>query len=100
MRLSSSASRVHGEVIQLAFQRAEEALDASVLPWAVPVGALRGYAEQAQTETEQTRGEYRLVVGANEAGLAVALDGGEQDAESVTAALSGSAIKARLARVP
>ena len=55
----------------------EEALDATVLPGCEGGGALVANAEAAKGEAEETGGEDRLVVGAEDAGAAEAFDGVE-----------------------
>lgn len=60
--------------IQFVLERAEEAFDPSVLPRATWLGSLVADAEQAQARSECGRSENRLIVCANEFGLAVDMD--------------------------
>ena len=54
--------RHHLQSIELIFKRAEEALDAAVLPRATRIAALLADAEQEQRATKQTRREDRFIV--------------------------------------
>lgn len=60
--------------VELLFQRADEALDAAVLPRRCLLGAAMTDAEEEGREPEDPRSEHCFVVGPDDARLAVALD--------------------------
>lgn len=62
--------------VEFALQRAEEALDPPVLPRASNLGSLVANAHQSQTRAEGPGGEDGLVVGADQLGASVLVDGG------------------------
>ena len=64
----------HHPPIQLPLQRPEQTLDASVHPWTAGVGSLMANPQPLESEDEQARREYRLVIRANETGATVLLD--------------------------
>ena len=76
----------HLPLIELLFEGAEEAFDATILPGAAGVGALVADAKQFESVLEQAGGEdghfdrlrTGFVVGAYRLGFTVNLDGGEQ----------------------
>ena len=62
----------------LGLQRAEQALDASVLPWAADLGGPVVHAEQEQGEPEAESGEDPFVVGPYEPWPSVKAEGSHE----------------------
>ncbi len=73
-RLIECRKRFNSKLIELGFERAEEALDTAVLPRAAGIGALMADAEQEQREAKRPGGEDGFIVGSHGAGLAVAVN--------------------------
>jgi len=70
--------RVDSELVELALERAEEALDAPILPRAARIGSLMADTEKGECEAERPGSEDGFIVGSHGAGLAVASDGFDQ----------------------
>lgn len=87
----------HAPAVELLFQRAEEALDAAVLPRAMAFDGLVFDAELHEHEVEQRGVEDGFIVGAYGLGDAVALDGIEQLAQDRDRGFVGQGFEAEAA---
>ncbi len=58
-------------LVELLFERAEETLDTSVLPWTTRITALLADTCQQQHGAKQSAGEARFIIRSDRAGLTV-----------------------------
>lgn len=73
----------------LGLEGPKEPLDPAILPGAVGVGGLVANAQEPEPEPEQSAGEDRFIVGANDPWLAKLFDGIQQAAEQCKGCLVG-----------
>lgn len=83
----------HRDLIKTGFERAEEALDSTVLPRAARLGELAANAEQFEGDFEHAAPKDGFIVHADCAGLAVFADGNQQMPEQREGAFVGEALQ-------
>ena len=73
----------------MGLEGAKETFDPTILPGAMLLGRLVTDAQQPQAEPEQTAGEDRFIIGADDLRLAKVFDGFQQTAEQRDGRLVG-----------